>query len=322
VARALLRAGHETALLVRSPDKVERVFGKDLAARFETIAGDMTDEGAVSHAVQGRHAVIHAAAVVALEQKHAARVLHDNRRGIEIVVGSAFAAGIERVLYVSSVVVLYRSGQPTMSTERLGDPGGSAYMRSKVECEMYVRSLQGTGAPIQTTYPAGVIGPDDPGLSEANRGVLAFFRDACVVTDSGLQMVDVRDVAEAHVRLLGTPMGPGRHVLAGHFIPWARLADLCEEITGRKLRRLPIPGAVMRASGLVADLVKHVWDFQFPLSHEAMRFMTQWVPIDPTPADGGPSFAFRDPRETLRDMLRWLCAAGHLPPALLGKLQP
>src|SRR5689334_16086453 len=281
----------------------------------------MTDEQAVSRAVRGRHAVIHAAALVALERKHAARVLHDNRRGIEVVVGSAFAAGIERVLYVSSVVALYRAGQSAITTETLGALEGSAYTRSKIECETYIRSLQSTGASIRTTYPAGVIGPDDPGLSEANRGILAFFRDTPVVTDAGLQMVDVRDVAAAHMQLLEAPTGPGRHLLGGHYLPWGRLADLLEEITGRKLRRYPVPGAVMRASGVVADVIKHVWDFQFPLSHEAMRIMTQWVPVETTDTDRALSFQYRDPRMTLGDTLRWLSAAGYLRADRLGKLR-
>jgi dihydroflavonol-4-reductase len=320
VARALLESEHETALLVRSPEKVERVFGAALAKRLEIVAGDMTDEAAVGHALRGRHALIHAAAVVALERKHAARVLSENRRGLEVVVGKAVVEGIERILYVSSVVALYRRGETATTIEGIGTAYGSAYTRSKVESELYVRGLQGTGAPIRTTYPAGVIGPDDPGLSEANRGVLAYCT-APVVTDTGIQMVDVRDVARAHVRLLDAEAGPGRHLLGGHYVPWGRLADFIEEITGRKLRRLPIPGGVMRASGVVADLVKHVWDFEFPLSLEAMRLMTQWVPVAATRGAVDRDFAYRDPRETLADTMRWFAAAGHMRADLLGKLR-
>jgi nucleoside-diphosphate-sugar epimerase len=320
VARALVESEHETALLVRSPEKVERVFGPALAKRFEVVAGDMTDEAAVERALRGRHALIHAAAVVALERKHAMRVLADNLRGLEVVVGKAVAAGIERIVYVSSVVALYRPGETATTVDRVGSAHGSAYTRSKVECELYVRSLQGTGAPIRTTYPAGVVGPDDPGLSEANRGVLAFCT-APVVTDTGLQMVDVRDVARAHVELLDAKAEPGRHLLGGHYVPWGRLADLIEELTGRKLRRLPIPGGVMRASGMVADVVKRVWDFQFPLSREGMCLMTQWVPVDSTRGATEPDFVYRDPRETLGDTMRWFAAAGHLRAELLGKLR-
>jgi dihydroflavonol-4-reductase len=306
---------------VRSPEKVERVFGAALARRFDVVTGDMTDEAAVTRAMQGRQGVIHAAAFVSLEQKNAARVRRENRRGFAAVVGNAVAAGIERVLYVSSVVALFKPGHPAVTTESLGHLGASAYTRSKVECEIYVRSLQATGAPICTTYPAAVVGPDDPGLSEANRGVLAIFRDATIVTDSGLQMVDVRDVADAHVRLLEVPAGPGRHLLGGHYVPWARLADLLEEVTGRKLRRLPIPGAALRASGTIADVIKRVWDFQLPLSREAMLLMTQWVPIEAPLGEGALEFSFRDPRDTLRETLRWLAAAGHVHAERLGKLQ-
>jgi hypothetical protein len=77
----------------------------------------------------------------------------------------------------------------------------------------------------------------------------------------------------------------------------------------------------MRASGVLADVVKHVWDFQFPLSHEAMRIMTQWVPVDGREHDSGFDFVFRDPRDTLADTLRWFAAAGHLRADRLGKLR-
>jgi dihydroflavonol-4-reductase len=319
-ARALLDAGYEVRLLARSAEKVRRVFGPELSRRFDVMPGDMTDADAVSRALEGQQAVVHAAAVVALERKHAARVLANNRRGVEVVVGGAVDAGIERVLYVSSVAALFRSGGPPLTTEAPVGDGGSAYTRSKAECEEYVRALQARGAPIRTMYPAGVIGPDDPGLSEANRGVLAFFRDAPIVTDGGLQMVDVRDVARAHVRLLDARAAPGRHMLAGHFLPWAELVDLFEEITGKKLRRLPIPGAALRAVGVVADWIKWVWDFQFPLSREAMQIMTQWTPAREARQDAELGIVFRDPRETLRDTLLWLNATGTLPANRLGLL--
>ncbi|MET0592323.1 MAG: hypothetical protein ABW133_06470, partial [Polyangiaceae bacterium] len=141
-----------------------------------------------------------------------------------------------------------------------------------------------------------------------------------VVTDTGLQRDAVRAVARAHVKLLEAKPAPGRHLLGGHYVPWGRLADFMEEITGRKIRRLPIPGSVMRASGVVADVVKQVWDFQFPLSGEGMRLMTQWIPVDASQG-GDHDFAFRDPRETLGDTMRWLAAAGHLDEKRLGKLR-
>jgi len=305
-------------LLVRSPHKVEPIFGPEITRRLAVVCGDMTDAGAVQRALHDQQALVHAAAVVALERKHAARVLHDNRRGVEVVIGGAIEAGIERMLYVSSAVALFCPGAASLTLDAPVSDGATAYTRSKAECEMYLRTLQDRGAPIRITYPGGVIGPDDPGLSAANHAVLTVFRDTAVVTDSGLQMVDVRDVARAHVRLLAAASAPGRHLLNGHFLAWGTLVDLMEDITERKLQRLPIPGAVLRAAGVVADVIKRVWDFPFPLTHEAARIMTQWPPLAVGDEMGG---SFRDPRETLRDTLLWLHAAGHLRVDALGALR-
>jgi nucleoside-diphosphate-sugar epimerase len=296
-ARALLRDGHRVRLLVRDPDKLAPIFGGALASGCEVVRGDMTDGAAVGRALDGQEAVVHAAALVRLERKHAAQVLAANRAGAEQVIGAAVARGVGRIVHVSSAVVLF---QP-------GDEGASAYMRSKAECERYVRELQDRGAPIRTTYPGGVFGPDDPGLSESNRGLVALVRDATVVTAGGLQLVDVRDVAAAHARLLGPEVapGPGRHSLAGHFLRWGALADLLEEVTGRRLRRVRVPAPILRAAGTICDLARRVHDFELPLTREGARIMTEWTPlaaegVDPSGID------YRDPRATLRDTLAWL----------------
>src|SRR5262249_17211148 len=245
---------------------------------------------------EGREAVVHTAALVALGRKQEGRVLEGNRRGVENVVGKAIAMGIARVVYVSSAVTLARE-----------ETHESAYTRSKSECERYVRALQERGAPIRTTYPGAVMGPDDPALSEANRGLLIVFRDLPVVTDGGIQIVDVRDVAAAHARLLEGRSAPGRHSLAGHFLGWGKLLDRLDEITGRRLLRLPVPGGLLRVSGAVADVVRRVWDFELPLTHEATVIMTRWTP--PEGIDGA-GIPLRDVRETLRDTIRWMNARG------------
>jgi len=317
--RALLRAGHRVRVLVRRPEALAATFGPDLAGRLEMVVGDMTDAVAVARALDGQEAVVHAAALVRLERRHAARVLAANRAGVERVVGGAVGQGIERIVYVSSAVALFRPGGPPITSSSPVGNGDGAYTRSKAECEAYVRGLQARGAPIRTTYPGGVFGPDDPGLSESNRGLLTLFRDVAVVTGGGLQLVDVRDVADAHVRLLELAPGPGRHMLAGHFLRWAELIDLFEEITGRRFRRVPIPSAALRAAGALCDVIKRVRDFELPLTREAARIMTQWVPVG-ADAASALGIEFRDSRQTLRDTLVWMNRARGLPASLLGAL--
>src|SRR3954467_11010070 len=86
-ASALLDAGHRVRLLVRDASKVRTVFDAERASRFEIASGDMTDAKAVARALEGQDALVHAAALVALGRKHAARVRDGNRAGVENVIG-------------------------------------------------------------------------------------------------------------------------------------------------------------------------------------------------------------------------------------------
>ena len=81
-------------------------------------------------------------------------------------------------------------------------PSRDAYSGSKAQCEERVRELQQQGYPITITYPAGVIGPDDPKLSESNKAILNMIKLLVPQTTAGLQCVDVRDVAQMHRQLI------------------------------------------------------------------------------------------------------------------------
>jgi dihydroflavonol-4-reductase len=319
-ARALVAAGHEVRLLVRDADKLRRVFEPDGAVPTDVVVGDMTDEAAVDAALSGRDAVVHAAALVDLRSSAARRVEETNARGVRLVVGGAVRRGIPRVVYVSSLSIFFVPGGPPVTPELPIAPTTTAYARSKAEAEKYVRDLQAQGAPVRVSYPAGIIGPDDPGLSDANHAVYTFFRDTGVVTSNGFQVVDVRDVAALHLKLLDLPPGAHRYAAAGPMLPWAEVYDLLDRITGARVRRLRVPGAVMRAAGTLGDLVKRVVDFNFPLTRDSMEFATRWTGADASRTTRELGLAFRDPEESYRDTLRWMHRSGHLTARHVGRL--
>ena len=314
----LLGAGHRVRLLVRNPAKLERVFAG--RAVPDHVVGDVRDESAVGAALEGCDAVVHAAAVVALEAHRAREVLETNLRAVELVVGGANRMGIQRILHVSSIGALFRPGGGPVDGDTPVAPGKNAYARSKADAERYVRGLQERGAPISITYPSGVIGPDDPGLSETNHAVRTIVRDVALLTSGGFQVVDARDLAAIHVALIERDKGPGRYIAAGHFKPWRELADLIEAITGRKLRRLAVPGALLRAGGRIGDVIKRVVEFDFPMTSETMSFATLWQGADSRATLDELGLDFRDPRETLADTLRWLHQAGHMDARFVGRL--
>jgi nucleoside-diphosphate-sugar epimerase len=320
-AAALLAAGHEVRVLARDADKLARVFAGRGPALPECVVGDVTDPARVAEALSGCDALLHSAGLVALESANAERVLETNLRGVENAVGGACDAGLERIVYVSSAASLL--GPDTVALDADGPVAepSSAYGRSKAGAERYVRDLQARGAPVRTSYPTAVIGPDDPGLSESNHAIRGMLRDLFIETSSGFQIIDVRDLARLHLCLLEADPAPGRYLAAGRYFPWRELRDLLEALTGASLRRVVLPGGLLRGLGRICDQVKKLVDFDFPLTLEAMTFASCWVEADGAPTLRALGSELRDPAETLSDLLRWLTAAGHLPAERIGQLE-
>ena len=318
--RALVAVGHEVRLLVRDPAKVRRVFEPHGFVPADVVVGDMTDADAVGEALAGCDGVIHTAALVDLRRAAARLVEQSNRRGVELIIGGAARRGLSSIVHVSSLGVFFVPGGPPLSPELPIAPGTTAYARSKAQAEVYVRRLQEEGAPIRISYPAGIAGPDDPGMSAANNGIYSFVRDAALLTSSGLQIVDVRDLAALHVKLLELAPGAHRYAAAAEMLTWAEVYALLDELTSTRVRRFRVPGRLLRAAGSVGDVVKRVHDFNFPLTRDAMEFTTQWPGGDAERTTRELKVSFRDVADTFRDTLVWMYRAGHLTAAQVGKL--
>ncbi len=244
-----------------------------------------------------------------------------NARGVRLVVGGAAERG-QRVVYVSSAGALFtRGGDPLTGESSIGETR-SAYGASKAEAEGFVRELQDGGAAVLTTYPTAVIGPDDPSFTDPNRALSFFLEWGAPVTSTGYQPIDVRDLAAMHVRLLEGERSTGRYIAAGPYFPWADFLDEVDGVTGLKLRRYPVSGALLRALGRVADVAKRIVDFDLPLTLEGMLFGTCWPTADGTPAERDLGMRFHSIEETLSDTYRWMHQAGHVTREQIGDLAP
>jgi len=318
--RALVAAGHDVRLFARDPDKVRLVFEPHGFVPDDVVVGDMTDPDAVQRALAGCDGVVHTAAQVELRRSAARRVEDSNIRGVELIIGGAARRGLASIVHVSSLGVFFIPGGPPLSPELPIAPGTTAYARSKARGEEYVRRLQEQGAPISISYPAAIVGPDDPGMSTANHGIYSSLRDATLLTSSGFQVVDVRDLAALHVKLLDLARPGARYPAAAEMCSWAEIYALLVELTGNRVRRLRVPGRLLRAAGSVGDVVKLVHDFNFPLTRDAMEFTTLWPGADAARTTRELGVSFRDVAETFRDTVSWMYGAGHLTPAQVGKL--
>lgn len=317
---ALARAGHEPRCLVRSEEKLRRAFSKAPVPVPDFVVGDMTDPKVVAAAFEGCDGALHAAGLVSIEAKRAKEVMATNGLGTELVIGGAVDRGLRHIAYVSSLGAIFDPwGGETRADGPIVDTA-DGYSLSKARCEAYVRQLQDRGAPIATIYPSGIHAPDDPALSEANHALVIFVRDCIFATSGGYMGVDARDLADALVAILVS--GQKRRVIAaGHFFDWPALGDLLTGLTGRPIRRIPGPGWMFRGLGVVGDLVRRVFPFDFPLTREAMTFVTRIRPVENSPELEALGVRWRPARETYSDSLRWLIAAGHLDRKLAPALE-
>ena len=318
-ARILMDAGHYVRLLVRSEEKMRGLFP---AGVDDFVVGDVTDPDVVARALDGCDAVVHTAAMVSVDKKDAQLVHDTNVGGTKLVVGGAVARDFERIIHVSSVTALYDPDAAFLNEYSPPGAATNAYGKSKVESEIYVRELQDGGAPIHITYPASVIGPDDPALTEPHQGLMTYLINAVPVLPSGNQWVDVRDIAEAHRQLLERDLSPGRYTLGGHFIAWTKLVDMLSELTGRSIRKIPIPGSLMLGLGRVFDWLNRVRGkpLNVPITHEGMTYATNWVKMDSSKSRAELGLVFRPLEESLADAIRSLVEAGHIEAEQAGKI--
>jgi len=319
---ALLERGHDVRVLVRNVDKTRDVLSRRTVdwSTVDVVAGDMVDAAAVERAVDGCDATVHAAAAIGITGSGNGSVLDVNTTGARNVIGAARAAGHDPIVHVSSVAIFVPPHGPVIDAEsQLANPR-TEYGRSKVETELELRVLQDGGAPITIVYPGGVIGPDQPTLDATVEGIVGARTMGWPRTSGGVCLVDVRDVATALAAAVEPGRGPRRLVLGGPFFTWAEFGALCDDITGVRARRLPLPEPVLFAAATLLDQIRRVRSLGYPLTRDAAEMMTAMVPTDDQPTLDELGVTLRPTRESLEDTFRWLVVAGHLPAANAGRL--
>ena len=317
----LLAHGHRPRLLVRDAEKARRVLhgiGVDIDD-VEVVVGDMTDPRATVDLLEGADAVVHAAAALGVTGPRA-DIVTQNVVGAREVLGTAARLGLDPIVHVSTVAVFVPPDRPVLTPEaRLASPR-TDYGRSKLAAERFARDLQATGAPVTIVYPGGVLGPGQPTLDAMMEGLAGALGSVWPMPRGGVAMVHVEDLAEALARMVVPGEGARRFMLGGDFLRWPELADLCDELTGVRCRRMVVPDGVMLGLGAALDAAKRIRPFDYPLTRDAAEVMVTMVPTDDRATLDALDLTLRPVRESLEEALRCLAADGHLSSRRAGRL--
>lgn len=298
--RAILNEGHELSLLVRDEEKLERMkslhkIEKDLTYTI----GDMANERAISEALEGCDACVHAAAFTSLDPSQMDKALKVNGPGAKLILDLAVGNGCDPVVHLSTMSVIFPPTGDRLSGDDPIQGGGNPYNASKAMAEEHARSMQKNGDPVQIIYPAGVTGPTDLGLNVLAANLAPTLQSEIMMSLSsgGWCLLDVRDLGIAVAGILRAGRGPKRYVAAGTFMNWEEFHAIVTEVTGRDRALIPTPREALEQM----------------VDAEAVEIMLGIVPGEDEAllADSGLN-SWRPIEETLQATVAWLIEEGHL----------
>ncbi|MDN5759668.1 MAG: NAD-dependent epimerase/dehydratase family protein [Tomitella sp.] len=305
--RALLEAGHEAKLLVTPNETDAPVLDRLRALGPVTVTvGDIRDAPTVADFLTGTEALFHAAGVVGTDERHTQLMWEVNAYATESILTTAVQTGLAPVVSVNSYSALFPAPDGVISPDTPTAPGRSSYAKTKGYADGVARRLQADGAPVVVTYPSSVVGPafhTAPGVTERGWGPIARWAVAPSVR-GGMQMVDVRDVTEAHLRVLEKVREPRRYVCGGVLLSFDEMVDALEEGVGRKVRRISIPPAVFRGMGRLSDVAGRYVAIADGLSYEAALLLTAATPTDDSATVRDLGITWRHPRAAIVDSVR------------------
>jgi dihydroflavonol-4-reductase len=197
VAKLLVRRGDDVHVAVRKGSSERALTGLPVT----TIHTDVLDRRAVRRAMRGVERVFHLAGTTSLTMPRE-RIFALNVEGTRIVLEEALRAGVERLVYTSSVAAVGPAPRGAMADEsNVWDAGrlGLGYVDSKHEAEATAMRLLARGLPLVIVNPAHVLGPGDPGRSSTVLVRRFLRRQIPAYVDGTLNIVGVEDVARGHL---------------------------------------------------------------------------------------------------------------------------
>lgn len=288
----------------------------------EIAVGDLRDPGSLGRAVAGCRTVYHCAADYRFSVRDPAEIYASNVDGTKNVLAAARAAGVERVVYTSSVgaLGLRRDGAPADEDTpvTLADMVGP-YKRSKYLAERAAEEAAAAGLPVVIVNPSTPVGEADAKPTPTGQMIVDFLnRRMPAYVDTGLNLIDVRDVARGH--LLAAERGvPGRRYILGcRNLTLAEILAVLAAITGLPAPRLRLPHWVPLAAAAVDEGASRLLGRRPRLSLEAVRLARHRMFFDPGRAVAELGLPQSPVEDALARAVAWYREHGYAPKGIGG----
>ncbi len=313
VVHQLVRSGFEVQALVRPNSP--RSHLPHLGVRF--IEGDLLDRRSVAEAMSGARYAFHVAADYRLWALASKKIFLTNITGTRIVMEEAMRAGIERMVYTSSVATLAPRPDGALADEtvlaREQDAIG-AYKQSKIAAERLVLAMiENDGLPAIIVSPSTPIGPRDVRPTPTGRLVLeAAAGRIPAFVDTGLNLVHVDDVASGHIAALHRGRIGERYILGGQNVLLSKMLSDLAEIMGRHGPWLRLPWYSAIPIACAAEAMACVSGREPLATLAGVRMSRRRMFFTPAKAEQELGLRARPYSEALYDAVDWFRSVGYL----------
>lgn len=309
VARCLLERDQDVRALARDPARLRELPG------IHPIQGDLRDPASLQRAVEGCGVVYHVAADYRLWTREPQEMYRSNVDGTRAMLEAARRAGVERFVYTSTVGCIGVNTPDGIGDECseafLSDMQGP-YKRSKFMAEQVALEFAKEGFPVVIVNPTAPVGDHDFKPTPTGKIVVDFARGAIpAFVDTGLNVVDVRDVAWAHLAACERGTTGERYILGSENLTLQQILEALAGILERKAPRMRIPYAIAYAAGAASTAWAEITgkEPRAPLDAVRMSRKKMWVRHDKAARALG--YSPGPAAEALRRAVKWFQENGY-----------
>jgi dihydroflavonol-4-reductase len=316
VAQHLAAQGAQLRLLVRPTSNLENLEG----LQAETIVGDLLQPKLLASSVRGCDALMHVAADYRLWVRDPKTMYAANVEGTRSLLRIAREEDIARVIYTSSVATMGFKEDGTIVDETtpvtLADMVGH-YKRSKFMAERVAIDAANLGQQVVILNPTTPIGSQDIKPTPTGRIIVDFLnRKFPAYVDTGLNLVDVREVARTHAIALEKGRFGVPYILGGENLTLKQILDKMSAITGLPSPTMKVPHVVaMIFAFFDENITGRIRGREPRATMEAVRMGRKKMFASSAKAQRELDFRIVPVYEALRTAIEWFRAHGYAPPA-------
>jgi dihydroflavonol-4-reductase len=306
VVRALLEAGRKVRVLVRPTADRRNIQGLAVTE----CTGDLRDRNSLVAAVRGCDEVYHVAADYRFWAANPKEIHESNVQGTRNLLEECLSQCIPKVVYTSTVGAIGLSRQPEPCDEQtLMDPHQvtSHYKRSKIDAENVALEMVKRGLPVVIVNPSTPIGPWDAKPTPTGKIIVDFARGKMpAFVETGLNFVDVRDVANGHILAAERGRIGERYILGNENMRLGEFLRHLALFVGRSAPKVRVPYSLAWVSGFLSTGWSNLVTHKPPsVAIEAVRMSRRFMYFNSSKAIRELGYTQRPIDEAIRDAVNW-----------------